>query len=194
MDFGVLRSPGSNPLYGYQRTTIIYINLREVHIDWYFKYFQLLNSSSQAWHGVWQNKPKCWSSVWIKKGPKRKMVNSCSKNLSFQIGFREGFLKAKKLLKRGGLRGVTFFWLAGGEVTRWCFRNHNYQPSGSNLSEIHVLVLSLVTNLHLGKAPDLIEELRDMYEIIMPIPWGVTKTLPYCFLTTFSCSCLPSLP
>ena len=37
---------------------------------------------------------------------------------------------------------MTFFWLPGGEVTGWCFRNLNYQPSYWNQSGIFVLVLT----------------------------------------------------
>ena len=38
---------------------------------------------------------------------------------------------------------MTFFWLVGGEVTGWCIRNLSHQPSGSNQSEIQVLVVSM---------------------------------------------------
>ena len=41
---------------------------------------------------------------------------------------------------------VTFFWLAGGEVTRWRSRI-NHQPSGSSQSGVHVLVLKLKLTL-----------------------------------------------
>ena len=46
----------------------------------------------------------------------------------------------------GGGRGagyVTLLWLVGGEVTGWCSRNLNHQPSGSNQSGVPGLMLSL---------------------------------------------------
>ena len=38
---------------------------------------------------------------------------------------------------------VTFLSLVGGEVRGWCFRDLSHQPSGSDQSGVHVLVLSL---------------------------------------------------
>ena len=49
---------------------------------------------------------------------------------------------------KGKLKGraagcMTFFWLVGNEVIGWWSRNPNQQPSGSNQSEVYMLVLSL---------------------------------------------------
>ena len=37
----------------------------------------------------------------------------------------------------------TILWLVDGEVTEWCFRNLNHQPSGSNWTGTYLLVVSM---------------------------------------------------
>ena len=107
------------------------------------------------------------------------MGSLCSKDPNFPVVFREELLKAKFGVRPAGC--VTFFWLEGGEVTGWSFRN---------------LVLSLkLPSSSWVVALVLIEELRD---IVMYIPWGGTRTLIYsCTIVSwlfFFCFCIPSLP
>jgi len=54
----------------------------------------------------------------------------CSKDLNSFMVSRGGFLKAMFGVKVTGF--LTFFWLVSSEVTGLCFKNLNYQPSGSN--------------------------------------------------------------
>ena len=63
-------------------------------------------------------------------GPARSRWSSCSKDLNSFMVSRGRFLKATFGVKVTGF--LTFFWLVGGEVTGLCFKNLNYQPSGSN--------------------------------------------------------------
>ena len=60
----------------------------------------------------------------------RRMGCWCSKDLS-------GTRILKDNIQGEGCSSWTFFWLANGEVTGWCFRNLNHQPSGSNQSGIY---------------------------------------------------------
>ena len=56
----------------------------------------------------------------------RNTGSSCSKDPNSLMTFRESFLKATFGVRAEGC--MTFFWLVGGEVTGWCFRNLNHQP------------------------------------------------------------------
>ena len=89
--------------------------------------------------------------------------------------FREVLLKATLGGRATGC--VTFFSLVGGEVTGWCFRSLSHQP-GSDQSGVCVLVLSLKlpSSTWVGTLVP-VEELKDMYQIVMYIPRG--GALPY---------------
>ena len=63
-------------------------------------------------------------------GPARSRGSSCSKDLNSFMVSRGRFLKAMFGVKVTGF--LTFFWLVSSEVTGLCFKNLNYQPSGSN--------------------------------------------------------------
>ena len=62
--------------------------------------------------------------------PARSGGSWCSKDLNSFMVSRGGFLKAMFGVKVTGF--LTFFWLVSSEVTGLCFKNLNYQPSGSN--------------------------------------------------------------
>ena len=93
-----------------------------------------------------------------------------------------------------GLQGRSFYRQNLGEglqvcdpplISRWYFRNLNNQPSSSNRSGVHMLMLSLkLPSSPWVGAPAPIEELRDMYQIVMHIPRGNQDPVPslhYCF-------------
>ena len=54
----------------------------------------------------------------------------------------------------------------------WCSRNLNHQPSGSNRSGVHMLVLSLKLPSPTWMRALVSVELRDVYQIVMHIPQG----------------------
>ena len=98
-----------------------------------------------------------------------------------------------------GCRCGTVFWLVGGEVTGQCFRNLTHEPFGSNQSGIHVLEhsLKLPSSSWVGTFVPT-EELRDVYQMALHIPWGGARTLLYCHTEVSWLSsprfCIPSLP
>ena len=81
---------------------------------------------------------------------------------------------------------LTFFWLAGGKLTGWCFGNLNHQPSCSNQSGVYMLVVSTESPSFtwVGVLVSA-EQLKDMHQIVMYIPWGGTRTLFYCWTIAF---------
>ena len=90
-------------------------------------------------------KPIYWHWVVVKysiycRHQARRTGSSCSKDPNSLMAFREGFLKATFGVRAAGC--MTVFWLVGSEVTGWCFRSLNHQPSGSNQSGVCVLAPS----------------------------------------------------
>lgn len=80
-----------------------------------------------------------------------------------------------------GCRCGTVFWLVGGEMAGRCFRNLTHQPFGSDQSGVHVLELSLkLPSCPWAGTFGPIEELRDIYQMALYIPWGGARTLLYC--------------
>ena len=55
----------------------------------------------------------------------RRKGSSCSKDPNSPMASRQGFLKTGLGKRVGGcmISSWSFFWLVGGEVTGWCFRN-----------------------------------------------------------------------
>ena len=89
-------------------------------------------------------KPTYWPWMVVKGRPglicghqARSTDSSCSRDPNSQAALWEGFLKTTCGVRTAGC--MTFFWLAGREVTRWYFRNLNYQPSGSNQHGVYQL-------------------------------------------------------
>ena len=96
------------------------------------------------------------------------------------MAFREGFFKATFGVRVAG--SLTFFWLIGVEVTGWCFRNPNHQPS-------RVYILWSACSHHppprWGWGLNFCRTTQSMCQI-MYIPWGRSRTvlsLNYFFLT-----------
>ena len=89
---------------------------------------------------------------------------------------------------RGRAAGcVTLLWLAGGEVTGWCSRNLQ------SVWGPHACAQPEVTILYLGWGGYLvpIEELKDMYQIVMHNPFSFlqrTRTSSLCCFCIFSVS------
>lgn len=71
------------------------------------------------------------------KNPKKVVLEQ----LEFSDSFQGRVFRGKIWGRSAG--SVTFLSLAGGEVRGWCFRNLSHQPSCSDWSGVHVLVLSL---------------------------------------------------
>ena len=148
-----------NIFFTFLDCTIIYIysnSLTYLHLHFYL--YSLLDLSSNitkpnlgllAWSTA---KPIYWhwvvakeSIVFIAGHQARNIGSSCSKDLNSLLAFREGFLQATLgvWVVRCLIRLWTFFWLAGGEVTGLGFGNQHHQPSGSNHSRVHILVISM---------------------------------------------------
>ena len=129
---------------------------------------------------------------------KRKRAASAQKTWTpSSMAFREGLFKSKQLTSfevqvAGCIVSLwTFFWLAGGEVTGWCFKNIRrflHHPSGSNQSGVYLLS-AVVSTFHLcvcvwwevglsfcGTSQ------RYSSECCVYPPWGWTKTLFYCWI------------
>ena len=113
------------------------------------------------------------------QGQARRIGVLCSKTLNSLMVFREKLLKAKFGVRAAGC--VTFFWLAGGEVTGWCSRNLVFT----------VFSLKLPSSTRVGPLVPT-EELKDN---IMYIPSGGTRTLPQgCNWLLLLSFCISSLP
>ena len=122
------------------------------------------------------NKPKHPSLEQRKvycEGQARRTSSSYSEDPNFSMAFRDEFLKATFGVKVAGC--MTFFWLVGGEVTGWCFRNLNHQP-GSDQSGVYKLGLNMKSpsSTWVGVLVPA-EQLKDMCWIVMDIPWGGTR-------------------
>ena len=141
----------------------------------------------------------CWhqfvgkeSTAFICRAPCKENGQLMLKRPELPNGFQGRAFKATFGVKVRG--GMNFFWLVGGEVIRWCSGDLNHQPSGSNQSGVHVLV---VTILHLGGVLVSAEQLRDMCQIITYIPGGGTRSLFYPWTIVswllFLHFCIPSL-
>ena len=102
----------------------------------------------------------------------RQFLNHCTTR-----EVREGFLKATFGVRAAGW--ITFFWLAGGEVTGWRLGNLNHQPSGSNQSGVCVLVVSVwspsSTREGLGSWKTCVQ--------LYCIYWYLQEELGLCFIT-----------
>ena len=96
--------------------------------------------------------------------------------LKLPSGFQEEFLKAKLGVRAIGY--VTSFWVAGGEVIGWCSRNL-------------MLSLKLPSSTWVGTVVP-VEELRDMCQIVLFIPWGGIRTLIHAALLSLDCSFIVS--
>ena len=81
------------------------------------------------------------STVFIARHQVRRTVSKCSINPNLSVAFKEGFLKARKRRESYAISSCTSFWLVGGEVTGWFFRNLKYQFSGFHWSGVYVLVV-----------------------------------------------------
>ena len=130
------------------------------------------------------NKPKCWSleqrEAYCRVRQREQAVHA-AKTQTIAWLWPKSFYRWN--LGEGCQCG-TVFWLAGGEVTGRCFRNLTHQRFGSDHSGIHVLELSL----KLPSSPWVgtfvpMEELWDMYQTVLYLPWGGARTLLYCHTT-----------
>lgn len=70
------------------------------------------------------------SKVLIARHQAKTKDSSCSKDQNSLMAFREVFLKATLGVWVSGclISSWTLFWLVGGEVTGWSFKNLNHQP------------------------------------------------------------------
>ena len=88
----------------------------------------------------------------------------------------------------------TFFWLDGGEVTGWCFRNLNVLvPTSLGSSACGQLVVT-IKNLGVGVVLISTEQFKDILQIVIYIPSGGTRsslTLLFKLLLLFLLDCFP---
>ena len=115
------------------------------------------------------------------------MGSLCSKHLNSQMVCRERFLKAAFRVKIRGC--MAFFWLAGGMVPVWCFRNLNHQPSSSIQSGFYML---LTVSMESSSSTQLVvlvaeKQLKGMCQFVMYISGGGTKTPSQNYSHYFSC-------
>lgn len=117
------------------------------------KYILLLsNSNLCAQHTKRPNKPKLswWRKDYLLQGLARRKVFLMFKRSKLPNG-----LQGRSFHREDLERGLQAVWLSpgltAGEVTGWCFRNLNHQPSGSKVGST-CFAQAEVTILHLGES------------------------------------------
>ena len=96
-------------------------------------------------------KPTYWHLVVVKKstafitGTKQGECAACAQNTELPRGFQGRIFKqnVKERVTGYMISWCTILWFVDGEVTGWCYRNLNYQPSGSNQPEVYLLVVRM---------------------------------------------------
>ena len=81
-----------------------------------------------------------WTEKSLLQGPSKENGQLMLKKPKLSDGFQGRVFKGKFGGRAAGY--MTFFWLVGGEIM-WCSKSLNHQPSGSNWSGVHMLMLSL---------------------------------------------------
>ena len=133
----------------------------------------LLISSSFGHHTVRPYKLK-WSLEQRKgycKGQAWETGSLCSETPNSRAGFK--IFKGKIIKGKLGMRAsgyVACFWLAGGKIREWWYRNLRHQPSDSNQSVVCACSQPKVTALYLSGSLVPMEELRKMHQIVMYSP------------------------
>ena len=129
----------------------------------------------------------------------RRMGSSCSKSPNSPMDFRERFLKAAF----GVSSWWTFFWLAGDEITRWCFRNPKHLVPTLVPTSLGSTCLSACSHHPPPEWGVLVsaEQLKDLHQIIimsLEEEIGLSFIAELFFklscLMLFLCFCIPSLP
>ena len=94
------------------------------------------------------------------------------------MGVREQFIEAK--LRVRGTEFMTFSWSFGGKVTG-CSGNLMTNFLVPTSLGFTCCVQHVVTIFHLGRSFISVEQLKDMHQIFMYIPWGGSRTLFFCW-------------
>ena len=143
--------------------------------------------------GLWRSKVQCFLQGTKQRKGKEQLVLKRPELLNGFQGrsFKNKHLTSFEVQVAGCIISLwTFFWMAGGDVIGWCFKNIRrflHHPFGSNQSGVYMFIVScshhpLSGCVWGGGLSFCGTTQRYSSECCVYPPWGETRTLFYCWI------------